>query len=159
MSQVFGYDKNVKKLKDLGLKEYVDEQLPYGFIYKGAWKGSIGETADYWRIPAPVSGHYVPLGRQMKILFIRVWGEGAVTFALRQFAGGPNAQARGVTDGTIDYPMLEAAGAEVIGPQPLNAPIHVMEGTIDWYIQGVVPTANFYGVAWWGVEAPHEPEE
>lgn len=147
------------KQKDLGLMTYTDEQLPYGYIYKGAWKGTVNVVSTAWfLIPRtggrPVSGHYTPSGQQMKILFLRVWtaeSTGAA-FAIRQHGSPSNAASRGVRDGTIDYPYLEGAGAEVL-KGTLKAPIHVTEGTLDFWIEEPAQ-ATEYGVAWWGCEAP-----
>jgi len=150
-----GYPKEVQKLKDLGLMTFTDEQLPYGYIYKGAWKGTVNVVSTAWfRIPAPVSGHYTAAGQQMKMLFLRVWtaATGGAAFAIRQIGGSVDAAARGTPDGTIDYPYLEGAGAEVLTGS-MKAPIHVTEGTLEFYIEE--PTQAFeYGVAWWGCEAP-----
>jgi hypothetical protein len=159
MSQELGYPKLVRKLKDLGLKTYTDEQLPYGDIYRGAWKGTVNVPSSAWfKIPTtgglPVSGHYTPNGQQMKMLMLRVWTDnstGAV-FAIRQIGAPANASARGVTDGTLDYPFLEGDGAEVV-TGTLKAPIHVTEGTLEFYIEEPAQ-ATEYGVAWWGCEAP-----
>lgn len=159
MSQELGYPKVVQKLKDLGLMTYTDEQLPYGYIYKGAWKGTVNVVSTAWfKIPVtgglPVSGHYTPAGQQMKMLFLRVWtaAAGGAAFAIRQIGAPADGAARGVTDGTIDYPYLEGAGAEVL-TGTMKAPIHVTEGTLEFYIE--TPTqATEYGVAWWGCEAP-----
>ena len=159
MSHELGYPKQVQKLKDLGLMTYTDEQLPYGYIYKGAWKGTVDVVSTAWfKIPAtgglPVSGHYTPIGQQMKMLFLRVWtaNSGGAAFAIRQIGGPANATARGVTNGTIDYPYLEGAGAEVL-TGTMKAPIHVTEGTLEFYIEEPAQ-ATEYGVAWWGCEAP-----
>lgn len=155
MSQQLGYPKQVQKLKDLGLMTYTDEQLPYGYIYKGAWKGTVNVVSTAWyKIPAPVSGHYTPANQQMKMLFLRVWtaATGGAAFAIRQIGAPANAAARGVTDGTIDYPYLEGAGAEVL-TGTMKAPIHVTEGTLEFYIEEPVQ-ATEYSVAWWGCEAP-----
>lgn len=159
MSEQLGYPKEVQKLKDLGLNTYTDEQLPYGNIYKGAWKGTVNVVSTAWfLIPRtgglPVSGHYTPAGQQMKMLFLRVWtaNSGGEAFAIRQHGAPANATARGVTNGTIDYPFLEGAGAEVI-TGTLKAPIHVTEGTLDFWIEEPAQ-ATEYSVSWWGCEAP-----
>lgn len=154
-----GYEKIVKKQKDLGFHTYTDEQLPYGYIYKGAWKGTVNvSSTDWFQIPAtgglPVSGHYTVAGRQMKMLFLRLWtaNSGGSAFAIRQIGGNSNSTARGVTDGTIDYPYLEGAGAEVL-TGTMKAPIHVTEGTLEFYIEEPAQ-ATEYGLSWWGCEAP-----
>lgn len=155
MSQQLGYPKQVQKLKDLGLMTYTDEQLPYGYIYKGAWKGTVNVLSTAWfKIPSPVSGHQTAIGQQMKMLFLRVWtaNSGGAAFAIRQIGAPANAARRGVSDGTIDYPYLEAAGAEVL-TGTMKAPIHVTEGTLEFYIEEPAQ-ATEYSLTWWGCEAP-----
>ena len=150
----FGYEKVQKKLYDPGLRRHVDEVLPYRVV-RGAWKGTLDEDNKV------VGGGLVEEGKQLKILFLRVWSEyaGTTVFKFVQLTSPdfPGAAPEGV----FDYPMLEAAGAEVIGPVPLNSPIHVVEGS--WQIRIDEPTsaeagASKFGVAWWGVEDTGEPE-
>jgi len=61
-----------------------------------------------------------------------------------------------VPSGVRDYPMLEAAGAEVLHGN-LRQPIHVLEGSIDFNILNAVASPAEYGIAWWGVEKHMEP--
>ena len=159
MSHDLGYPKRIQKAKDLGYGDYTDPQLPYGYIYKGAWKGTVNvASTDWFLVPItgglPVSGHYTPSPQQMKMLFLRVWtaNSGGAAFAIRQIGGSTNATARGTRDGTIDYPYLEGAGAEVL-TGTMEAPIHVTEGTLEFYIEEPAQ-ATEYGLAWWGCEAP-----
>lgn len=121
--------------------------------------------AGFWTL----LNHVVPHGQQLKLLFLRVstTDAGGASFSIRQ----TNPSAVGQT-GTVeafpvvgsvppyvagttvrDYPMLEAAGAEVLHGS-LRQPIHVFEGSIDFILNGaqVGPSANRYSVTWWGVE-------
>lgn len=153
MPVLFGYFKFQKFLKDLGKRDNLEEKLPYGFIQRFAWKGTLGAAADLDTDDEGnllLSRRYVAAGDQLKLLFLRVWTqvEGGSKFIIRQTGG----TAHGLPSGTIDVPMLEAAGAEVLGPQPLISPIHVLEGSVDILLQHAVPTAGEIGVAWWGVE-------
>jgi len=150
----FGYEKVQKKLFDLGLRRHVDELLPYKVV-RGTWKGTLDEDNKV------VGGGLVPDGKQLKILFLRVWSEytGTTVFKFVQLTSPdfPGAAPEGV----FDYPMLEAAGAEVIGPVPLNSPIHVVEGSWQIIIQDPTSAeagASKFGVAWWGVIDTGEPE-
>ena len=141
---------------DLGKKTLVKDVLPYGEIVKGAGKGTFQESGD-----KHLASILIPGGQQLKLLFLRVWTQeptGAI-FEIVQTAqtGDIGSSPPGgihhptVTSAVIDYPMLEAAGAEVIGPQPLDAPIHVLEGSIDIYIQDAKASPYYYGWAYWGV--------
>jgi len=141
---------------DLGKKTLVKDILPYGEIVKGAGKGTFQESGD-----KHLASILIPGGQQLKLLFLRVWTQeptGAI-FEIVQTAqtGDIGSSPPGgihhptVTSAVIDYPMLEAAGAEVIGPQPLDAPIHVLEGSIDLYIQDAKASPYYYGWAYWGV--------
>jgi len=105
----------------------------------------------------------VPAGKQLKILFLRVWTQetGGAIFKIVQT--NPTAETHpsysecqpvvgSVPEGIRDYPMLEAAGAEVLHGS-LKEPIHVLEGSVDFCIIGpITPSGNKYGIVWWGVE-------
>ena len=142
----FGFAKVQRKLYDLGLRKYVDEALPYKVV-RGSWKGTL--EADGME----VLKHTVASGKQLKLLFLRVWSEytGTTVFKITQANGSVGS----APDGTVDYPMLEAAGSEVIGPVPLESPIHVLEGDVTVSIQEPTSAeagASKFGVAFWGVE-------
>ena len=150
----FGYEKVQKKLYDPGLRRHVDEVLPYRVV-RGAWKGTLDEDNKV------VGGGLVEEGKQLKILFLRVWSEyaGTTVFKFVQLTSPDFPGA--APEGDFDYPMLEAAGAEVVGPVPLNSPIHVVEGSWQIIIQDPTSAeagASKFGVVWWGVEDTGEPE-
>jgi len=141
---------------DKGKKTLIKDELPYGDIVKGAGKGTYQTGGD-----KHLASILIPGGQQLKLLFLRVWtGEptGAV-FEIQQTAqagdlgssppGGIDHPA--VPSAYIDYPMLEAAGAEVTGPQPFDSPIHVLEGSVDLYIQNAKASPYYYGWSFWGV--------
>lgn len=140
---------------DKGKKEIVDDFLPYGDIVKGAFKGTFESHGD-----KHLASILVPGGQQLKLEFLRVWSQepsGAI-FYIQQTSqtGDLGSSPPGgihhptVTSAVIDYPMLEAAGAEVLS-KPLEAPIHVLEGSVDIYIQDAIASPYYYGMAYWGV--------
>ncbi len=147
----------IENLKyDKGKKEIVKDFLPYGDIVKGAGKATYTASGD-----KHLASILIPGGQQFKLLFLRVWTQtpaGAI-FEIQQTAqtgdlgssppGGIHWPA--VTPAHIDFPMLEAAGAEVIGPQPLDSPMHVLEGSVDLYIQDAIASPYYYGFSYWGV--------
>ena len=159
-----------RMVKDLGLRREVFEALPYAVV-RGAWEGSLTEPLgpDEYKT---VLTHIVPAGRQLKILFLRVWTQesGGARFAIVQTNPSDEGETGEVEaypvvgavppyeDGESavrDYPMLEAAGAEVLRGS-LKEPVHVLEGSVDFRILGPTPspaTASRYGIVWWGVEA------
>ena len=144
------------------------DALPYAVV-GGAWEASFEVSmagTDYrtWL------NHVVPAGLQLKVLFLRVWTQesGGARFSIYQ----TNPTATGATgtveaypvvgsvpSGTRDYPMLEAAGAEVLTGS-LRDPVHVLEGSIEFRVLAQYPgdevpgdaTASRYGIAWWGVQ-------
>ena len=152
-----------KLVKDIGLQREVEEALPYAVV-GGAWESSFQNPVDAEAF-ATVLSHIVPHGQQLKILFLRVWTQesGGAKFSIVQ----TNPAAVGATgtveafpvvgntpSGVRDYPMLEAAGAEVLHGN-LVQPVHVLEGSIDFRVLGPTPdpaTGARYGVVWWGVE-------
>ena len=141
---------------DKGKKQLIKDFLPYGDIVKGAGKATYQTSGD-----KHLASILIPGGHQLKLLFLRVWTQtptGAI-FEIQQTAqpGDLGASPPGgihhptVASAFRDYPMLEAAGAEILGPQPLDAPIHVLEGSVDLYIQNAVASPYYYGWAYWGV--------
>jgi hypothetical protein len=154
------------KVKDLGLQREVSEALPYAVV-GGAWEGSLSEAiaTDSYKT---VLTHVVPAGKQLKILFFRIWttDSGGARFSIVQTnptAAGQTGTVEAypvvgsVPEGVRDYPMLEAAGAEVLRGS-LKDPVHVLEGSIDFRLLGYEagPTSNRYGLVWWGVEKTPE---
>lgn len=158
-------------MKDLGTNRQVLDSLPYALV-GGIFEGSIMAHADdiLWTETLHLTSHIVPHGQQLKILFLRVWttDTGGAIFQIKQTNPSAAGQTGTVeaypvmgsvppyTDGANairDYPMLEAAGAEVLHGS-LKDPIHVLEGSIDFSLRGyqVTPTGWRYGLAWWGVE-------
>lgn len=151
--------------KDLGLQREVMESLPYAVV-GGAYEGSLGTTLALGSSTTLLT-HVVPAGKQLKMLFLRVWTEspsGAV-FSIVQTnptAAGQTGSTEAypvvgsVPSGVRDYPMLEAAGAEVLKGS-LKDPVHVLEGSIDIKLLGYAAASPYrYGVVWWGVEADME---
>lgn len=154
------------KLKDIGLNRQVLEYYPTAVV-GGAFDGSIWvnvATGGFWT----VLNHVVPAGQQLKLMFLRVSTTDAngATFSIVQT--NPTAVGQtgtveafpvmgSVPSGVRDYPMLEAAGAEVLMGAPKN-PIHVFEGSIDFRLGGFQagPSTNRYSVVWWGVEKTPE---
>lgn len=151
--------------KDLGLRRIVKDALPYAVV-SGAYDGSFQVS---FNAMVTVLNHIVPAGSQLKILFLRVWTQNAMgaRFSIVQTnpatAGLTGAVEAFPVVGSVppfiaglsavrDYPMLEAAGAEVLHGSLVD-PIHVCEGSITFNILGpVVADGDRYGIAWWGVE-------
>jgi len=156
----------LNKVKDLGLQREVMEALPYAVV-GGAWEGSLSDeiaTGSY----KTVLNHVVPSGKQLKILFLRIWttDSGGARFSIVQTnptATGQTGDTEAypvvgsVPSGTRDYPMLEAAGAEVLRGS-LKDPVHVLEGSVEFRLLGYEagPSSNRYGVVWWGTEKTPE---
>jgi len=168
-----------KLIKDIGLQREVEEALPYAVVGE-AWEGSLGiddqllyDDAYY----TPLN-YVVPTGHQLKILFLRVWTQesSGARFSIEQ-TNPASAGLTGTTeaypvvgsvpDGTRDYPMLEAAGAEILHGSLVD-PIHILEGSIDFNILSLWPGAEAaaaagdhtgarYGIVWWGVIKIPEP--
>jgi len=151
-------------VKDLGLKREVMDALPYAVV-GGAYEGSLVTVGVGLGATMELLSHIVPAGHQLKILFLRVatTDAGGATFRIVQ-SNPASLGATGaveafpvvgsVPSGIRDYPMLEAAGAEVLHGS-LRDPIHVLEGSIDFQLEGFQPVAgaNRYTLTWWGVES------
>jgi len=159
---------NLPFVKDLGLKREVMDALPYAVV-GGAYDGSLlvgiagGATLT-------LLSHIVPAGHQLKILFLRVATTNVLgalfsivqvnptaigqTGAVEAFpvVGNVPPFAAGAT-AVRDYPMLEAAGAEVLHGG-LRDPVHVLEGAVTFNLLGLQPTAGAtnYTLTWWGVQ-------
>ena len=153
-------------VKDLGLQREVVDALPYAVV-GGAWMGSfnVALNAPNWQ---SILNHVVPAGSQLKLLFLRIWtqSEQGAKFSIVQTnptAAGQTGAVEAfpvvgsVPSGTRDYPMLEAAGAEVLRGS-LRDPVHVLEGSIEFRILGHInATGDRYAISWWGVQKIPEP--
>ena len=151
-------------VKDLGLKREVMDALPYSVV-GGAYDGSLSTVGVALGATLTLLTHVVPAGHQLKILFLRVatTDAGGAEFTIEQT--NPTAVGQtgaveaypvvgSVPSGTRDYPMLEAAGAEVLHGS-LRDPIQVLEGTVTFNLMGYQPVAgaNKYTLTYWGVES------
>jgi len=167
---------NKNLIKDIGLQREVEEALPYAVVGE-AWEGSFQANMYDGQYYTPLN-YVVPTGHQLKILFLRVWTQ--ESFGARYSIEQTNPTALGQTgtteaypvvgsvpSGVRDYPMLEAAGAEILHGS-LKDPIHVLEGSIDFNILAQSPgaaaaaaagdaTGARYGMVWWGVIKIPEP--
>jgi len=163
---------NKKLIKDIGLQREVFEALPYAVV-GGAWEGSFDSQPMYDDLYYTSLNHVVPTGHQLKILFLRVWTQESSGAIFSIVQANPTATGQtgnveaypvvgSVPSGARDYPMLEAAGAEVLTGS-LIEPVHVLEGSIDFNILALWPgaaaqaaagafTGSKYGISWWGVQ-------
>jgi len=167
-----------KKLyKDIGLQREVEDALPYAVV-GGAWEASF-ELSMYDDQYYTALNYIVPAGLQLKVLFLRVWTQevGGSRFSIYQtnpVAVGATGATEAypvvgnVPSGVRDYPMLEAAGAEILRGSLID-PIHVLEGSIEFRVLAQYPgaaaqaaagaaTGARYGLVWWGVEKVPEPK-
>jgi len=157
MQQQMGY------LKDLGTKQEVMDALPYSVV-GGAFDGSLSTVGIALGANRNLLNHIVPNGKQLKILFLRVATTDAGGALFRIVQSNPSATGAtgtveaypvvgSVPSGVRDYPMLEAAGAEVLHGS-LKDPVHVLEGSVDFQLMGTQPVAgaNKYTLTWWGCE-------
>ncbi len=162
-------------IKDIGLQRKVLEALPYAVVggaYEGSFTAAMAGNAYFTAL-----NHIVPAGHQLKILFLRICTQeaGGARFSIVQ----TNPAAVGATgtveafpvvgsvpNGTRDYMMLEAPGAE-LSRGSLVDPVHVLEGSIDFNILAQFPgalipgaaTGARYNLVWWGLQKIPEQEE
>ena len=154
---------NLPFVKDLGLKREVMDALPYAVV-GGAYDGSLVAAVAQGSTLTLLT-HVVPAGHQLKILFLRVstTDTGGAQFQILQtnpIAAGLSGVVEAfpvvgsVPSGIRDYPMLEAAGAEVLHGG-LRDPVHVLEGVVTFSLMGAQPVAgaNNYSLVYWGVES------
>ncbi len=169
-------------IKDIGLEREVEEALPYAVV-GDAWEGSFDAGPMFGDFFHTALNYVVPTGHQLKILFLRVWtqettgarfaivqenpSQAGMTGAVEAFpVVGSVPPGAAVTDTPTvrDYPMLEAAGAEILHGSLVD-PIQVLEGSIDFNILALWPggavngdfTDARYGISWWGVIKVPEP--
>lgn len=151
--------------KDIGLRRTVMDVLPYAVV-GNAWNASFQNPKDTFT----ALNHIIPHGRQLKVLFLRVWSEETTGAKYSIVQTNPTAVGQtgtteaypvvgSVPSGARDYPMLEAPGAEVIHGS-LEDPIHVLEGSIEFRVLNTPTpaTGKKYGIVWWGVESAGEDE-
>lgn len=161
------FNKNMQK--DLGRELEVEESLPYAVV-GGAYDGSLDATIQAGQF-ATLLSHVVPTGHQLKMLLLRIGTQEANGARFSIVQTNPTATGQtgaveaypvvgAVPSGVRDYPILEAAGAEVLTGSLID-PIHVLEGSIDFRLLGATPappTGSHYVFVWWGVEKNPPPE-
>ena len=154
---------NKKLYKDIGLQREVEDALPYAVV-GGAWEGSFENNPMYDDLYYTALSHIVPSGQQLKVLFLRVWTEAAGGSRYCVYQTNPAATgATGTVEaypvvgntpsGARDYPMLEAAGAEVLRGSLID-PVHVLEGSVEFRVLAIWPgaaanlahTGSMYGI-------------
>lgn len=153
-----------KLMKDIGLQREVEEALPYAVVGQ-TYQGSFTAQTDLYTALI----HIVPTGKQLKMLFLRIWTQepGGAIFQIVQTNPTATGQTGtteaypvvgSVPSGTRDYPMLEAAGAEVLRGG-LETPVHVLEGSINFNVLYTPATAtgSRYSITYWGVQKIPEP--
>jgi len=158
---------NLPFVKDLGLHREVMDAYPTAVV-SGAYDGSLSTVPVLLGATLTLLSHVVPAGHQLKILFLRVatTDAGGAEFTIEQT--NPTALGQtgaveaypvvgSVPSGVRDYPMLEAAGAEVLHGS-LKDPVQVLEGTVTFNLMGpqFVAGANKYTLTWWGVQEAQE---
>jgi len=175
-----------KLIKDIGLQREVEEALPYAVV-GGAYEASFQANMYDDQFQTWLN-YVVPAGHQLKILFLRVWTQettgarfaivqtnpilplmtGLLTEAYPVVGSVPPATSMPPAITAVrDYPMLEAAGAEILHGSLVD-PIHVLEGSIDFNIlaqsPGAADPANAgnakharYRIVWWGLIKIPEP--
>lgn len=158
-----------KFYKDLGDQSEKMDALPYAVV-GGSWEGSFTSAIASGGLRT-VLNHIVPHGRQVKVLFMRVWTQEAAGARFRVYQTNPTATGQtgtteayqvlgAVPSGVRDYPFLEAPGAEMAHGSLID-PIHVLEGSITFDILGATPnpaTGSRYGFVWWGVQKDPEKD-
>ena len=149
-------------VQDLGTKQEVMDALPYAVV-GGAFDGSLSTVGVAQGANLNLLNYVVPAGKQLKILFLRVATTDASGAIFRIMQTNPSVAGTtgaveaypvvgSVPSGVRDYPMLEAAGAEVLKGS-LKDPVHVLEGSVDFQLLGYQPVAgaNTYILSWHGV--------
>lgn len=156
----FGFQKPHQMLKNLGNKKFEFEKLPYGLIRRGSFKGSFTTSGMQ-----TLDTHVVPSGEQLKLTFMRWWTQNTNGAKFEIVQTNPTATGQtGNTEafpvlgsapaGTVDLPMLPNAG-QTVAWGTLKNPLHVLEGSVDFYLQNVDPSqagGAKYGLAWSGIE-------
>ena len=113
MPEVGGFEYVVQKVKDEGKKEYVDVAYPYGDIKRGAFKGTFTTPGD-----KKIHSVLITAGKQLKLLFLRVSTAEPAGAWFKIVQVGQPGDLGSAPAGTVDYPMLESAGSEVLGHLP-----------------------------------------
>lgn len=162
----------ILKKKDIGLERIIDDVLPYAVVdggFEGSLQAALMNDAQF----IVLSSHIVPHGQQLKILYLNLFTENALgRFQVIQ----TNPSAAGLTGAVEAFPvrgsvppyianansvrdiaLVSAAqnfGQFPRGPQTLEDPVLVLEGSIQIRMYGAVAVAgaNHFGCSWWGVE-------
>ncbi|GAI41189.1 unnamed protein product, partial [marine sediment metagenome] len=129
-----GYTKSVKKLYNKGFHEFEDERIPNANV-RFSEKFTVTEDGTLTTIT-------IPAGQQLRLIYLNWWClEGTAILVITQ-AGGT---AHGLPDGQVD-----AIPSDAQKHGTYKNPIHILEGTVTFEIQGVGYEGAEVGLSVWG---------
>ncbi|MQY62210.1 hypothetical protein GH146_02835 [archaeon] len=144
-----GYTKVVQKLYNKAFYEYEDKRIPNANVRFSAKVEGI--TPEYGK-PAPTSQTIVtitiPAGEQLRLLYLNFGSkdtENPAQLIITQEGGTAHA----LPEGQVDALMIPAGGAPIIQRGTLEAPVHILEGTVKFAIQKPIAGAE-YLLSFWG---------
>jgi hypothetical protein len=158
-------EQELNMIKDEGLQQIVMDSYPYDVV-RGAWEGSFDSPETIYT----ALNHSVPANKQLKLLFLRITTQEDDGARFRIVQTNPTATGETGTveaypvagkapAGNVDYPFLEAPGAEVLHGN-LRQPVHVLEGSVDFQILDTPTpsTGSRYSIVWWGTQSIAEQD-
>ncbi|GAH94950.1 unnamed protein product [marine sediment metagenome] len=149
-----GYTKIVKKLYNNAFFEFEDERIPNANV-RFSTKVE-GTTPEYGK-PAPTSQTIVtitiPAGEQLRLLYLNFGSkdtENPAQLIITQSGGTAHA----LPEGQVDALMIPAGGPPIIQRGTLEAPVHILEGTVTFAIQTPIAGAEYLLSLWGDQNAP-----
>ncbi len=145
-----GYTKVVQKKYNKAFYEFEDARIPNANV-RFSTKHTITpeEAGAYGAVLTIIT---IPAGMQLRLLYLNFWSkdtENPAQLIITQSGGTAHA----LPEGQVDALMVPALGLG--GPNPLviqgtlEAPIHILEGTVTFQLQNPTAGAEF-GLSLWG---------
>lgn len=133
-SEQEGYGKSVKKLYNKAFHEFEDERISNANVRQSV---PISVEAD-----GTIVTITIPTGQQLRLIYLnfRLW-EGTGRLIITQTGGTAHALPTGQVD------CLES-GTQLLGT--LKDPIHILEGTVTFAIEGVTGYVATGCLSFWG---------
>ena len=145
--EIEGYTKVVQKLYNKAFYEYEDKRIPNANVRFSTKVEGI--PPEYGKPPTPqtIVTITIPAGEQLRLLYLNFGSkdtENPAQLIITQEGGTAHA----LPEGQVDAIMIPAGGPPIIQHGTLEAPIHILEGTVKFALQN--PALVEYLISFWG---------
>jgi len=133
-NEVEGYTKSVKKLYNKGFHEFEDERLPNANV---RFSEKFTLTGDQ-----TLTTITIPAGQQLRLIYLNWWCQEGTPILIIEQAGG--------TSHLLPEGQVDAIKADAQKHGTYVNPIHVLEGTVTFKVEGVEYEGAEVALSLWG---------